>query len=217
MSNVFLAPLKTENFNPMEDKIAVVVKEFTLLKKADIFKYSEPYIISLAIDELGINNPAIEFNALPFPRMRKGDTIVFDGQGHLIYGPKNPGEFLAYTVLFMESDKDVRDFGKAVEEIVTSEAVKMGAKTLLTAVPQYGTAVNVLSKLVELIAQRLGRDKDDFLYRRSGTLLRDVVPPYDILRTYKRSNDFIEANISVIPLIESNNLGEACKQIALVD
>ena len=148
MANVFLAKLKSDNFNSKKDKIAVVVKQFTLRKKADrLQKYSEPYILSLAIDESGANNPTIDFNILPFPSVRKGDTIDFDGQGHLIYGPANPGEFLAYSIMYMESDGDIRKLGKTIEKIVKDEAVKMGIKALLTAVPTYSTAVTILTQL----------------------------------------------------------------------
>jgi hypothetical protein len=206
-----------ENFNPQSDKIAVVVKEFTLKKKSEVFfdKYSEPYIVSMAIDEGGAKNPSIAFNILPFPNVKKGDTIRFDGVGHLIYGPNNPGEFLAYSILFMESDQDVRDFGKLVEDVMKSKAVKIGAKALLTAVPTYSTAITVLQKLTELMAVQLQKNKDDELFRRNGALLRDVVPAYDILRTYDSSNDFIHTKTSIIPLLESNNLGSQIKKVEL--
>jgi len=206
-----------EKFNSKKDKIAVVVKEFTLKKKSEIFfdKYSEPYIISMAIDEGGAKNPSIDFNILPFPHVKKGDKISFDGVGHLIYGPNNPGEFLAYSILFMESDQDVRNFGKVVEDVMKSEAVKIGAKALLATVPTYSTAITILQKLTELIAVQLQKNKDDELFRRNGALLRDVIPTYDILRTYESSNDYIHTKTSVIPLYESNNLGSQIKKVEL--
>jgi hypothetical protein len=206
-----------EKFNPQSDKIAVVVKEFTLKKKSEVFfdKYSEPYIVSMAIDAGGAKNPSIDFNILPFPRVKKGDKVSFDGVGHLIYGPNNPGEFLAYSILFMESDQDVRDFGKDVEEVMKSEAVKIGAKALLAAVPTYSTAITILQKLTELMAVQLQKNKDDELFRRNGALLRDVVPAYDILRTYESSNDYIHTKTSVIPLLKSNNLGSQIKKVEL--
>lgn len=206
-----------EPFNPETDKIAVVVKEFTLKKKSEVFfdKYSEPYIVSLAIDEKGASQPAIDFSVLPFPQVKKGDRVSFDGHGHLIYGPENPGAFLAYSILFMESDKDVRTFGKTLEEVVTAEAVKMGAKALLAAAPAYATAVNILQKLTTLMAIQLQKNKDDELFRRNGTLLRDVNPPYDILRTYESENDFIKMQTSVLPLKASNGLGAVTKRVEL--
>lgn len=206
-----------ENFNPQSDKIAVVVKEFTLKRKSEIFfdRYSEPYIVSLAIDEGGAKNPSIDFNILPFPNVKKGDKISFDGQGHLIYGPINPGQFLAYSILFMESDSDVRDFGKLVEDIMKSEAINIGAKALLAAAPTYSTAITVLQKLTELMAVQLQKNKDDELFRRNGTLLRDVVPAYDILRTYESENDYIHTKTSVIPLRGSNMLGSQIKKVEL--
>jgi hypothetical protein len=204
-------------FNPQSDKIAVVVKEFTLKKKSEVFfdKYSEPYIVSMAIDEGGAKNPSIDFNILPFPRVKKGDKVTFDGVGHLIYGPNNPGEFLAYSILFMESDQDVREFGKVVEDVMKSEAVKIGAKALLKAVPTYSTAITILQELTEFMAVQLQKNKDDELFRRNGTLLRDVVPAYDILRTYESSNNYIHTKTAVIPLLESNKLGSQIKKVAL--
>lgn len=204
------------NFDANKDNIAVVIKQFTLKKKGDKFqRYSEPYIVSMAIDENGANNPAIDFNVLSFPNVKKGDTVDFIGQGLLVYGPKNPGSFLAFSILFMESDQDIRDLGKTISEIVKSEAVKIGAKALLKAVPTYGTAINLLTSITEVVSNQMQKNKDDELYRRSGTLLRGVLPPYDILRVYKGENDYIDAHVSTIPLISSNQLGQQPYQIKL--
>ena len=209
--------MKYVTIYPLEDNIAVVIKNFKLKRKSESFfdRYSEPYIISMAVDQDGAHNPAIDFNILPFPHVRKGDTVSFDGQGHLIYGPANPKEFLVYSVLFMESDKDVRTVGERVESVIKSEAVKMGAKAMLAANPTYATALSLLQKFSELVAAEMKKNRDDELYRRNGTLLRDVTPPYDILRTYQSENDFIKTNISIIPLSSSNNLGEQTKKLPL--
>ena len=195
----------------------MVIKEFTLIKSADGFlqKYSEPYIVSFAIDETGLAKSAIEFNVLPFPQVRKGDTVSFDGQGHLIYGPSNPGEFLVYSILFMESDQDLRELSQTIETILKSEAISVGIKAMLNAVPSYATTINVLSQLSTLVSEKMRDNKDDELFRRNGTLLRGVIPAYDILRTYTGKNDFIEVKVGIIPLSESNELGNKCKQIKL--
>lgn len=204
-------------FDPKNDKIAVVVKNFKLKKSSEIFidRYNEPYIISFAVDQHGANNPSIDFNILPFPHVKRGDTVSFDGQGHLIYGPANPKEFLVYSVLFMESDKDVRTVGEKIEKIVKSEAVNIGAKALLMANPTYSTAISLLQKICDLVSDEMKNNKDDELFRRNGTLLRDVVPAYNILRTYESENDFIKTNIGIIPLSGSNNLGSQTRKIDL--
>ena len=204
-------------FDPNSDDIAVVIKEFTLKKKADIFfdKYSEPYITSIAISEKDAQSGSLSFNSLPFPNVRKGDTLSFDGVGHLIYGPSNPGSFLAYSILFLESDKDVREFGATLESIVQSKAVKLGAKALMAAAPSYGTAAMLLQEITQFVAVQLKKNKDDELYRRNGTWLQDMIPPYDILRTFKGENDYISAKTSVIPLSESNLLGSRVRQIGV--
>ena len=59
--------IKPEGFDPLEDKIAIVINEFELKKNPDWpSKYSEPYIVSLAIDEQGAKNPAIDFAFFSF-------------------------------------------------------------------------------------------------------------------------------------------------------
>ena len=202
-------------FNSREDKIAIVVKEFTLLKSSEIFldKDNEPYIVSFAVDHDGAQSAAFDLNIMPFPNVREGDTVSFDGQGHIVYGPKNPGEFVVYSLLFMESDQDLRDVGATIEAIAKSEAANIAMKAILFANPTYGTALTLLQKLTELVAKQMKRNKDDQLYRRNGTLLRDVAPPFDILRTYKGRNTFIDCHTSIIPLMQSNDLGSQGKRI----
>lgn len=203
-------------FNAREDKIAVVVREFSVgCKICDFGIYGEPYIVSFAVDEFGLDEGLVDFNSLPFPNVRRGDTIRFDGQGHLIYGPKNPGEFLVYSILFMECDQEIREIGSRIREIVKSPATKAildGVSTALAAATGsggiIGAAVSLVDDLALLVATELEKNRDDELYRRSGTLLRDVSPPFDILRTYDSGNDYIvSCKTSVIPLDSSNNLG----------
>jgi hypothetical protein len=207
----------TTSFNPQEDKIAVVVKQFTLKKGSEgLFgRNNEPYIISIAIDQGGAENANLAINSNSFPNVREGDTVSFDGQGHLIYGPKNPGEFLVYAILFMESDRDVREFGATMENVINSEATQIAMKALLLAQPTYGTALTLIEKLSQLVAQKLKHNKDDELYLRTGTLLRDVTPAYDMLRTYKGGNQYIECHTSIIPLVKSNRLGEQVRAVEI--
>jgi hypothetical protein len=195
-------------FDPVNDKIAIVIDEFELKKNPDWpLRYSEPYIVSMAIDQNGANNPAIDFNILPFPKVKKGDVVDFGGQGYLVYGPANPGEFVAYSILYMESDSDMRSLGQAIQEIIQSEAAKSGAAAVLAANPGFATAGRVLGDLALIIADRLKKNKDDELFRQNGTLLRGTDVPYDIKVPFESSNSFIRSKISVIPL--SHNLTAA--------
>ena len=59
------------SFNPNNDKIAITVPKFKLLKHVDgIFqKYNEPYLTSVAVDASGTANPKIDFSFMPFPKV----------------------------------------------------------------------------------------------------------------------------------------------------
>jgi hypothetical protein len=201
--------MSINDFNPNEDKIAVVVKEFTLLEGSDsIFDDdNEPYIVSFAIDEEGVRNAEIAINTIPFPNVQKGDTVTFDGQGHLVYGPKNPGEFLTYAILFMESDGEYRDLGAQIKSIASSNAAEIIKTIALAANPTYGVALNLIQGLASVVADQMIKNNDDPLYKREGILLRDVTPSYDILRSFTGRNKKIECRTSIIPMRKSNGLG----------
>ncbi|OAB56187.1 hypothetical protein AY599_04110 [Leptolyngbya valderiana BDU 20041] len=205
-------------FDKTRDNIAVVLKRFTLKKLSENFLDSgkaEPYIVSVAIDSNSLTVPAIHFNALPFPNVRKGDTVSFDGQGHLIYGPAHPGAFVAYSILFMESDSNLRKLGTVVEDVVRSHASNAGLKATLAAGLSSALAATLVGNLIGVVAGALKHNKDDELFRRSGTLLRDVTPAFDILRTYESGNEYIDCQTAIVPLRVSNHLGTSVRRVTL--
>lgn len=205
-------------FNPTSDKIAITIPEFTLMKKADgIFsKYNEPYIVSLAIDEQGSNNPKIDFNIMPFPKVAVGGTVKMLGDGHLLYGPTNPGEFVAISVLIMESDSDMRELGKKIEKIVKAKAVELGIAAIVAANPGSAAILGILKELTQLVAGQLKDNKDDELFRISGTFLRDHQVPYHINRLYTGlGNDFIDLSMQIVPLDTPNGQGSTVEKIQL--
>jgi hypothetical protein len=65
-------------FDAQTSRIAVTVPYFKLLASADpLQKYSEPYIVSLAVDEADTKKTELEFNVMPFPKVRRGCNRPF--------------------------------------------------------------------------------------------------------------------------------------------
>jgi len=189
------------SFNPTKDQLAVVVKEFTLKKNTDVLqRYNEPYIISMSIDEAGTKNASLNLLPLPFTKVRAGDRVEMEGHGHLVYAPKNPGSFLTYSVLYMESDQQARDIGETIQEIVKSEGKNMGLKELLKEALTYNATLDILTKMTDVVSKVMQKKKDKELFRTVGTLLQGTNPPYHIQQTFVRDNDFIESHIKVVPL-----------------
>jgi hypothetical protein len=87
------------------------------------------------------------------------------GDGHLLYGPANPGEFVAMSVLIMESDRDIRKLGDELDKLVKSKAVDLGLKAILAANPGSGAVLGVLKEMTQYIAGALKNNKDDELFR----------------------------------------------------
>lgn len=204
-------------FNPTRDKIAVTVARFQLLKSSEgpFEKYNEPYIVSMAVDNSGVANPGIDFNLMPFPKVRPGGTVTMLGDGHLVYGPRNPGEFVALSVLLAESDEDVRLRGTLMQEFVQSKAVELGIKALLAANPGYGAIVGALKELAVFLAAWLEKNGDDLLFRFEGSFLRDHPVPYHVNRSYQLGNDYASVDLKVLPLIESNGQGPTPKRLTI--
>lgn len=204
-------------FDPNKDKIAITIPKFTLRKKSDghFDKYSEPYITSLAIDASGSANPKIDFNIMSFPKIAAGGTVTMLGDGHIIYGPKNPGDFVAVSVLMMESDKDMQKLGSNIAEVVKSKAVDLGIKALVVANPGHAAVLAILKEVTLFVSSFLKKNEDDFLFRTEGTFLKGHPVPYHINRSYQLSNDYIRLDMKVIPLSEHNGEGPAPKALAL--
>lgn len=205
-------------FDRTRDSIAVTLPSFELLRNADgLFqRRSEPYVISLAIDEAsGATRPAIDTNALPFPNVRVGSAVEMLGHGHLLYGPRHPGAWVALSVLFMESDQDLRSIGRTVRGLVEARAADLATKAVLHTAPHYGTVLALLKELTGLVAQALRANKDDELFRTEGVFLRDGAVPFDVCRSYVRSNEFIRAKLNVLAMRASNGLAQAPNQVVL--
>lgn len=204
-------------FDPKQSKIAITMSEFTLLENADspFETYNEPYILSVAIDSSGKSDPAIDFNFMPFPKVRPNTTVTMLGDGHLLYGPKNPGEFVALSVLMMESDTDMRQRGELIKKIVESKAADLGLKAIIAANPGSAAVVAILKELVTFTAGVLAQNGDDELFRTEGAFLRDQPNPFHINRGYKHRNDSVEVAIQIIPLEAPNGEGVTLQSLAL--
>lgn len=203
--------LMSFHFDRFTEKIAISITKFTLHKTSEPFweRYAEPCIVSLAVDSGGTAVPEIQFNALPFPKFRAGQTKTFHNHGHLVYGPRQPGEFAAYSLLFMESDQDDRDFGELLGRIVGSDTVKTLLKSVLIANPGWAAVLAGLETVTALVADEMKKARDDELFRTGGALLRDVAggTPYGVFTSTLDSNDYIECETTVFPLAGGQHAG----------
>jgi hypothetical protein len=204
-------------FNPRRDKIAISIPKFSLLKHADsrVQRYNEPYLTSLAIDAAGRANPRLDFNFMPFPKVARGGTVTMLGDGHLVYGPKQPGEFVAVSVLVMENDRELRDVGRQIEQVVRSKAADLGLKAVIATHPGHAAVLGLLKELTQWVAGFLKQNGDDELFRTEGTFLRDHPVPYHINRSYEVGNDFVRLRLNVLPLQNHNQQGPSPKPLSL--
>lgn len=152
---------------------------------------------------------------MPFPKVAKAGTVTMLGHGHIVYGPKNPGEFVAISVLIMECDRDMQKLGKLLDDVVKSKAVELGIKAVVAANPGAATVLGLLKELTQLVAGVLRNNEDDELFRTEGTFLRAHAVPYHIDRSYEIGNEFVNLYLNIIALTEHNKEGPKPKAIAI--
>ncbi|WP_224995727.1 hypothetical protein [Cesiribacter sp. SM1] len=197
------------DFNNKKDQIAITIPYFRMRKSADgLDRWNEINIATIAIDEKGQDNksPAVYVNMLKMEHpVKSWERVDFAGSGRLVYGPAQPGAFVYCAVLFIESDNDNRNLGKLLREVAAGAEIK----SIVTAVsalvnPTASVILSLLSPVAAIVGKVLEGSKDDILYTQEGIFLRDIKPPYHIGDSFKRTNDFIESSLNVIPLVQSS-------------
>ena len=156
----------------------------------------------LYMAENGFSTQQLNFVTKDYPNTRRNDLREFKGEGMRVYGPDNPGAFLVFEVLVMESDADVRKVGETLEEIVNSSEVKTTLGLLTAGNPTLAIAERVMSTISGMVANQLKKNKDDELLRVHGTLLRDVMGtedlPFRVGQQIHDSNDAAEVAFEVL-------------------
>jgi hypothetical protein len=213
------------SFDRQKDKIAVTVTSLKFKKGAssiwvedvaDLF-YSEPYLVTVAIDSKGIQHNQIAFNVAEYPFTKRGTTIKMSGDGHLVYGPGNPSEYVAVSVLVMESARESVAAGTRLSTILQSNSLQQSVKDITDLLKgksiQGELLIQLLQGIGNVIVKDLQNTQDRILFRTEGVYLRDTAVPYSINREFIHGNDFAEITLHVIPLDTPNGQGPIPKSL----
>lgn len=192
------------SFNKSTDEIAITIPEFRMRRTADLGK-NEIGIVTMAIDASGVANPtpSLHTNSFFIPKVKRWSWVKFGGQGRIVYGPKNPGSFVYYSALFVESDQDVRDFGTTVSNVFASGEATEIIRTLTAPNPTGLLISTVVTELGKLVGKLLSENKNDLIFGTEGSFFRDTNPPYSIGDEFSTLGEHIECKIKVVPLIQS--------------
>jgi hypothetical protein len=212
--SIFDARIPIEDFDAHQDKIALMLKSLTVKTKDSGLgkksrRYSEPYIIGLSIAESGLGNQQINFADQYFPNTRINQKKEFLANGLRIFGPDNPGQFLIFDILVMESDDKERKNGERLRQIMNSTEVQSKILPMLSGInPTMAVATEALSILGSLIANQMKANRDDELLRVHGTLMRDVMDtdshPYHVGKLITDANDAAEVEVSIFAIKKSD-------------
>jgi hypothetical protein len=149
----------------------------------------EPFFVSLVTDESG----KVYRNATQiYANSPRSGQVTFTGNGHLIYGPANPGKLFLFSAMIIESDAEIRRAGQKLTSVLGSREFKDTAKaagrlltTILSATGSSGAiasvvtpAINALTDALKLIGANWMGNPDDVLFVAEGAVLRDIPPAY---------------------------------------
>ena len=187
-------------------QIAIVTKWLRWKKSADPHRGNEPYVISMAFDANTFRNgPAPEafFNSMPFPNVVAGDTLPMMGRGHMFYGPRDPGGFVAISVFWMEKDAGARDLGQTISDLKDNKKIKSSLKAIANLagegaaklLPGVGAVATIVSEALKL-------NRDDEILRTDGVYFRSDDPPYGIGTEEVFGNSFMDYNVKIIRVEE---------------
>ena len=181
-----------------ENRIAITIPRLVLKKSSDVGRRAknEPYIVTSAVDSSGVANQIPTLGARVFPKVTPGEAVGLVGSGHLVYGPEDPGDFVAFSILIAESDQDLGNELSAAHQKVTENSQFKDAVKNATGV---GAAIAGASMAIGVILAVLKRNKDDQLYRVDGTLLKGVEPGYRN-NEFTVGNEYVELTIEVFAL-----------------
>lgn len=192
------------DFNPDRDKIALMLKSFTVKRNdGGLFKkkkFSEPYILSLAVAQ---NGAQIEKATRDYPNTKTGEPYSFAFDGMILY-EGNPGDFLVFSVLMMESDKDIREAGAKMDAVIGSPEAKNIIGMLAGGNPTVALATTVLQSLTSLLSKSMKENKDDELVLVQGTLLKNIIGaetlPFRVNETISSGNPAADMTLTVLPI-----------------
>lgn len=180
-----------------DHKIAVFLTDFTLKKNADTFfqRYSEPYFVSLTlVGEENDRNLIFPAKPMIYPNVRKNGKITFAGEGHLLAEPKKPTDgYVFFSILFMESDSDMRKIGDVFKQ--TTKTIWEASKDVIKADPNAYVAASIGRGILDSLAIGFSENSDDLLYRLSGTFLESS--NFSIGEKHRFANDWIDCGITV--------------------
>ncbi len=115
--------------------------------------------------------------------VKDNSEMTFGDSGSLVYKSQEIPDELNWTLVVMESDKDIRDFGGRVDQVVRGkEFQKYAADLLLIAGtivnPAYGAAVGLTKYFCHYMIDRMKKNKDDLIGLTSMSLNRQEHYPH---------------------------------------
>jgi len=186
---------------PEPTSIGIVLRQIRLLKRGDSFLHgnSELCVLRAAFAETDDSQKTPVILEAYFPEAKSGKILPIAGNGLLIYGPGNPGSYVTYVIKIIESDKDIRESGQTLNELITSPKIDTILSTLKLN-PTATIAASVIKSVLDIVSSAMIKNKTDDLFQAEGTVFRGSTPPYLLKKIQPVHNEYINAQIQVLPL-----------------
>jgi hypothetical protein len=151
---------KSTNEMEKHPDIAVSLNKVKVLRDHD-WGTGEFYLLSYILDSNGVT----EYKSPLFQGIRDGDYLPLGEGGMLAHYKKNPGLFVDIHGIVMESDSDVRELGKRIQEAkekVKFDEITKIATTLSTVDPtKITTIMTGVNLFLDALVMVLQKNNDD--------------------------------------------------------
>ena len=140
--------------------IVLTLKEVKITKNHD-WGSGEIYFLSYILDNKGVT----EYKSPLFQGIKNGDTLPIGPGGILIHYKKNPGLFIDIHGIVMESDSNIRDLAKHIQEakdMIKFDEITQMVTTLSAVDPtKITTIISGINAFLTTLVYILQKNKDD--------------------------------------------------------
>lgn len=175
--------------NESVTNIKFSIDKVKILKKKELASKAEIFLAWVVADDTS-SEPIKMGNTNIFKNIKKGEELTIGPTGLTVYrneSGKLP-KYIRYSLLVIESDKGIRDFGDALEIVRSSDEFKELTKSIIAttslAAPQVALATAGVDLAMKLIAKTMSMNNDDQMILIEGS----YEPLFDDLEKFKGVN-----------------------------
>ncbi|MBU2887897.1 hypothetical protein KO507_19185 [Gilvimarinus agarilyticus] len=190
------------SFDESIEHIKFSIDKVKILKKKEFLTKAEVYVAWIVADDTSDEPIQIGKTGI-FENVKKNDELTLGPAGLTIYRSQSGKlpKYIRYSLLVIESDQGVREFGEAMEKVRSSDEFKAITKSIIAttalAAPQVALVTEGINFALKMIAKTMSMNKDDQMILIEGSYDRLFDDLGVVYNTVKKNSRYAEVHYSV--------------------